>query len=98
MFDGRYNFFRILRVKADGYGVDAAKFFKQHAFALHDGHGRKRADIAKSKNGAAVGYDGDGIGFYRVSVRFRGILGNDSAWLSNAGSIGDGERVAVFYR
>ena len=49
---------RILCVQADRKGVDAAEFFEEDSFSLHDRHGSQRADIAKSKDCAAIGNNG----------------------------------------
>ena len=75
---------RILCVQADRKGVDAAEFFEEDSFSLHDRHGSQRADIAKSKDCAAIGNNGNGIRLDCVFISSIRILGNHLTWLSHA--------------
>ena len=94
--DGLDDLVNVLRVKAQRDGVHAAEGLEQRALALHDGHGRGRADVAQAEHGRAVGDDGHGVGFHGVLVRIGRVLGDLAARLGDAGGIGQRQVLARF--
>ena len=68
--------------------LNISKAFKEDGFALHHRFGGKRADIAETKHGGAVGNHGHEVGARRQRRRFRGVVGDLGAGGSHAGGIG----------
>ena len=91
--DGVYKLVHILGADAQGNGIDTAEGFEQDAFALHHRHTGFGADVTKTKDGGAVGDDGNGVTPSGKGIAEIGILLNLDAGLSHAGGIGKGEIV-----
>ena len=89
--DGLDDLVRVLRVEADGPGIDVGELFEQHGLALHHWKSREGADVSESENGRSVGDDGNRVGLQGEATRGTGILGDDFAWSGHAGGVGDGE-------
>ncbi len=53
----------ILRIQADGKGVNASQVLKKESLAFHDRQGCLRANVAQPQNTRAVGYYGHKVGF-----------------------------------
>ena len=94
--DGLDDLVDVLRVKAQRDGVHAAEGLEQRALALHDGHGRSRADVAQAEHGRAVGDDGHGVCLHGVLVRIGRILSDLAARLGDAGGVGQRQVLARF--
>ena len=83
------DFLRVLCVKADGNGIDAAEFFKKDGLPFHDGHSGIGADVPKAQDRGAVGYHGNGVGLDGIGISGFLIIGYHLAWLRHAGGIGE---------
>ncbi len=84
---------RIRLVHLDVEDVDARELLEQDTLPLHDGLAGESTDVAESKNGRAVGDDGDQIASRRVAVREIGILLDLEAGDRDAGRVGEGQLV-----
>ena len=84
-------FIHILCLHAKGKGIDAAKGFKEHAFALHDRHPRFGANIAEAQDSRAIGDHSAQVVPPGQVIGLRTVLLDLQAWLGNAGGIGQSE-------
>ena len=77
-------FFRVLRIQTDRYGIDAAKDLEENGFPFHDRHGSFRADVAQAEDAGPVRYDGDHIATAGQVERQIRVLSDFPARLGNA--------------
>ena len=96
--DGLDDLVDVLGVQADREGVDAGELLEEHRLALHDRHGRLRADVAEAEHGGAVGDDGDRVALDRVLEGLVAVLGDRHADARDAGRVGHREVVAGLER
>ena len=88
---GVYKFVHIVRFDAERERVHTAERLEEHAFALHDGHTRLRADVAETQDSRAVGDDGAEIPAPGEIVAFGDVFLNFQARLRDAGRVGEAE-------
>ena len=72
--DRAHDLVHVLRVEADGDGVDAGEALEENRFALHDGQACARANVAEAEHGRAVRDDGDHVALRRVVVDHLRVL------------------------
>lgn len=72
--DGTDNLVDVLRVEADGDGINAGKALEQDGLALHDRQAGTGTDVAEAEDGAAIRHDGDCIALVGVVVDFIVVL------------------------
>ena len=89
------DFIDVFRAHAKRNGVYPAEFFKQDTFALHNGHTRFGADVAKAQNSSAVSHHGDCVPAARQLVGLGNILLNLQTWLGNTGCVSQRQSVFV---
>ena len=85
----------VLGAQADGEGVHVGKLLKQRAFALHNGHGGVRADVAQTENRGTVADNGDEIVAARQRPRQLRILLYFKAGLRDARRVRKRQRLPV---
>ena len=86
--DGADDLVDVLRVKADGDGINAGKALEQDGLALHDRQAGTGTDVAEAEDGAAVRHDGDRVALVGVVVDFIVVLLDLEAWSRDARRIG----------
>ena len=94
--DSLDDLFGILSIQADGHCVDTAEFLEQYSLAFHDRHSGIGADIAQSKNGAAVRYHSYGVGFPGIGIGRFPIGSDNLTGFCHAGCVGKGQVLAAF--
>ena len=88
----------VLRVDADGVGVDVAELLEQHRLALHHGHAGGRADVAQAEHRGAVGDHRDHVPLEGEVERLLAVLRDRPAHPGDARHVGGREVVAVLER
>ena len=83
----------VLRLHAEGDGVNAAERLEQDALALHDGHTGLRADVAQAEDGSTVGDDGAQVVAAGQLIGLVDVLLDLQTGLRNAGGVGQAEVV-----
>ena len=95
--DGLDELVDVLRLHAEGEGVNAAERLEQDALALHDGHTGLRADVAQAKDGGAVSDHGHGVPPAGQLIALVDVLLDLQAGLGHAGGIGQGQGVLAIH-
>ena len=86
--DSADNLVDVLRVEADGDGVNASKALEQDGLALHDRQAGASADVAETEDGTAIRHDGNCVALVGVVVDFIVVLLDLEAWSRDARRIG----------
>ena len=92
-----HKFVHILGAHAQGEGVYAAEFLKQHALALHHGHTGLRANVAQTQYRRAIGDHRYHIPAAGQLPAFVVICLNSQARLGHAGGVGQGQSILVVH-
>ena len=88
---------RVFCIQADGERIHTAALLKQDGFALHDGHGRRRADIAQPQHRRAVGHNSHQVSLGCIGIGRRRVFGDLPAGLGHARGICRGQVVPGLY-
>ena len=95
--DGAHDLVHVFALDAQGEGVHPCKLLEQHAFALHHGHARLRADVAQPQNGGAVGDHGHQVvAAGELKGLFR-VVADGQAGLRHPRRIGQRQVLPILY-
>ena len=82
-------FLRVGLIDLDVEDINTCKLLEKHALAFHDRLARKRADIAETEHGGAVGNHGDEIGAGSEIVRLQRIGLDGLTGVGDAGGVSE---------
>ena len=87
--DRAHDLIDVLRIEADGHGIDAREALEEDRLAFHDGQAGARADVAEAEHRRAVRHDGDHVALRRIVVDLLRVLLDLEARLRDARRVGE---------
>ena len=96
--DRLHDLVRLVDIEADRERIHAGEFLEQQRLALHDRHGRSRADITETQHRRAVADDRNRVALDRQVMDPLGLIGDRPADTSHTRRIGHGEVIGIAQR
>ena len=93
---GAHDLVRVLRIEADGPGIDSGQLPEEHGLAFHNGKRGLRSQIPQPQHGRSIRHHGHAVAFTGQPVGEGRVCGDRLAHAADARRIGHGKRIGAF--